>query len=484
MSGRSASELLGEYALVLRGIGLTEVAIARLHGAPEPADGESIERVLARRLEQAPSEEQLFARLGKTIVDSERGIDAPATYWNSAPEVHLNELLAPYGCEVSFEPTRRADSLADGQFNVHVTDAAGTRYHTRYEYPESTLGDDNYPALLYGIEEDLLSAAGLTFVRLRSPEQRWRFMMLTVDQLDALQRRYGERIEVFGEPLLASLQPEDFVEMDPTPVPDWYEPAIEATDSGPDLDHLVADDDFDDVAVEAGAAEPAGDSFDDLETDEEIVQAVQPETPGARTTGGTTAPEGTDVEASDNELQSVFGDLSEVSLEKATDGGPAAATADVDSMSLDRSEGTAPETPESPESPDPMDQLFEELEREVAAERPDAGEQQDADDATIAELVERVEEATDERSTVDEPEPSEDVTSVSPEEFPDAPGGDSSSSVLTGMEDQAGDAMRPKSDTTAAPGDSQDTTTAPGDSQDTTAAELFAELNESRPDGN
>jgi len=66
------------------------------------------------------------------------------------------------------------------------------------------------------------------------------------------------------------------------------------------------------------------------------------------------------------------------------------------------------------------------------------------------------------------------VTSVSPEEFPDAPGGDSSSSVLTGMEDQAGDAMRSKSDTTAAP----------GDSQDTTAAELFAELNESRPDGN
>jgi hypothetical protein len=133
MSGRSASELLGEYALVLRGIGLTEVAIARLHGAPEPADGESIERVLARRLEQAPSEEQLFARLGKTIVDSERGIDAPATYWNSAPEVHLNELLAPYGCEVSFEPTRRADSLADGQFNVHVTDAAGTnrRQHGR-----------------------------------------------------------------------------------------------------------------------------------------------------------------------------------------------------------------------------------------------------------------------------------------------------------------------------------------------------------------
>jgi hypothetical protein len=459
---------LGEYVLVLRGIGLTEVAIARLHGAPEPAEGESIEHVLAQRLEQEPTEEQLFARLGKTIVDSERGIDAPATYWNSAPEVHLRELLAPYGCDVSFEPTRRADSLADGQFNVHITDAAGTRYHTRYEYPESTLGDDNYPALLHGIEEDLLSAAGLTFVRLRSPEERWRFMMLTVDQLDALQRRYGERIELFGEPLLASLQPTDFVKQDPTPVPDWYEPATEATDTGPDLDSLVDDEDFDEVTVDAGVSEPIEESVAGAETEEEIVQAVQPDTPGARTTGGIQAPEGTDFEASDNEVQSVFGDLSEVSLEKATDGGPAAATADADQMSLNRGEGASPATPESPDTPDPIDTLFEELEREVAAERPDAGEGQDADDATIAELVERVEEATDEPAREESSEPSGDVTSVSPEEFPDAPGSAGDESVLTGIEDQASN--RPHS--------SQTTDHSTQESQDTTASELFARLND------
>jgi hypothetical protein len=274
---------------------------------------------------------------------------------------------------------------------------------------------------------------------------------------------------VFGEPLLANLQPTDFVEMDPTPVPDWYEPATEATDTGPDLDHLVEDDDFDDVAVEASAAEPAGSSFDDLETDEEIVQAVQPETPGARTTGGTASPEGTDVEASDNELQSVFGDLSEVSLEKATDGGPGAATSDVDSMALDRSGGPAPETPESPDPPDPMDQLFEELEREVAAERPDAGDGPDADDATIAELVERVEEATDEPTSVEDLEPSGDVTSVSPEEFPGASETQSSTgSVLTGIEDQSRETAR----------SSPDSSDSDVNSRDITASELFAKLNE------
>jgi hypothetical protein len=138
-------------------------------------------------------------------------------------------------------------------------------------------------------------------------------------------------------------------------------------------------------------------------------------------------------------------------------------------MSLDRSESASPPTPDTP---DPIDTLFEELEREVAGERPDAGDGQDADDATIAELVERVEEATEDSIGEEQrPDSSEEVTSVSPDEFPDA-GSRDDESVLTGIEDRAPE---------AAQSSSTPTETTPR-SQDLTARELFANLNDETRD--
>lgn len=382
MPGRSASELLSEYTLVLRGTGLTEVGIARLHNAPEPEPDETVHDVLEQRVSGEPSEAQLFARLGKTIADSARGIEAPGEYWNSAPEVHLRELLIPYGLELSFEPTRYADSIADGTFDIHLTDADGTSYRTRFSYPDTPLGDDNYPALLHAIEEDLLSAAGLAFVRLRSPTDRWRFMMLTTDQLTALQNRYGERIEVLGEPLLAEFQPEAFADEESTPVPEWYTLDDTSDEEGIDIDAMLTEESFeaDEFSTDEDAAVP---ELEGVETEEEIVQAVQPETPGQRTTAAVTGTTG-GVEASDDELQSVFGDLSDVSVERATDGGASAASAPADAgdISIDSSTDHTDDSPEE----EPMDELFDEIEREVAAKERDAG-LGGSDDASVAQLI-------------------------------------------------------------------------------------------------
>lgn len=381
MSSRSVSELLSEYTLVLRGSGLTEVGIARLHDAPEPGPDESIHDVLEQQVSGTPTEAQLFSRLGKTIVDSERGVEAPGEYWNSAPEVHLRELLLPYGLELSFEPTRYADSIADGTFDIHLTDADGNSYRTRFSYPDTALGDDNYPALLHTIEEDLLSAAGLTFVRLRSPTGRWRFMMLTTDQRDALQNRYGERIEVLGEPLLAKTQLEAFVDEETAPVPEWYTVEETTESTGPDIDAMLAEEDSVETIEVPSDEDVAAPELEGVETDEEIVQAVQPDSPGQRTTAAATG--GGGVEASDDELQSVFGDLSDVSLEAATDGGASTASTPAENGEISIDGSATDHTGDEQES---IDELFDEIEREVASRERDAGLDGN-DDASVAQLV-------------------------------------------------------------------------------------------------
>lgn len=392
MSPGPESGSVREYVAVLRGIGLTESAIADVHDL-ERSEGELLNSI-ADRLEDV-SEVDRWAALTDAIATSPRGIDVPLSYWNHAPEVHLEELLAPYGCSIQIEPTRRASSLAAGSYVIRLTDAAGTEYWTRFEYPDSELAEDNYPSLLHHVQTELLDGAGLRIVRLTAPPSRWRFALLTHDQLAALQRRYGERVEVFGGPVLATNQPDAFATEEP-PIPPAYEasegsqsgdtsrfgqarPSIERS-SASSLDELPAD--------AADAPEEDGDEIDlefhdESPSPEGIVASVEQANAGAASTAAVTGE--TDVEASDEELETMFGDLSKVSLEPE-DPDPEPSTGDAGTaVSID---GGTVTDPQDADDADPLDDLFQTIKRDVADSDPEPDRAPDAGrETSISDLV-------------------------------------------------------------------------------------------------
>lgn len=382
---------------MLRGIGLTEGAIADAHGLPD-ADGD----LTARLCEHLGPDADRWSALTDAIAASPRGIDVPLSYWNHAPEVHLDDLLAPYGCSVRIEPARRAATLADGRIVVRLTDASGREYWTQFEYPDSPLAEDNYPALLAHVESELLADTGLTFVRLQAPPARWRFALLTRAQLDALRSRYGDRIDVFGAPLLATHQLEAFQTDDP-PVPPAYEPTedppsaratadVGALDRGP-----VAS--FDDVEAEETDDEIVLQFDDEPETPEQIVQTVQEADAGS---GSTAAATGGGVEASDDELESVFGDLSGVALEPREPDPAQPADGGGDPVSIDG--GTVTDAGE--DDAEPLDDLFDAIKRDVADSDPTVDETAEPrDEPSVSDLVDGTVEESPEVSAPDRATP-------------------------------------------------------------------------------
>jgi len=392
------NERLEEYVAILRGIGLRESAIVDAHGDREQPDG-SLLGYLADELDDT-SEPGLHDAIGDAIAASARGIDAPAEYWNHAPEVHLDELLAPYGCTVTIEPTKRADTLAEGKLIVRLTDARGTEFWTRFEYPDSELGSDNYPALLHHVEEQLLAPAGLRIVRLVGPRGRWRFAMMSVEQLAALRDRYGERLRIFGAPLLAADQPPAFANEHP-PVPTWYD---SKTDSDAEEDGEIS---LDVPATESlEDLEPSDAELDLEDSPETIIESLEEGDAGSGTTATATA--GSDVEASDDQVQDVFGDLSDVSLEPEEPDPEPTGTSGGSGGTLAIDGGATAAT----DADDPMDDLFDELKRDIADSEPETGENADAGrEANVADLVESVEEnasGADERDDV--PQDAADLT--------------------------------------------------------------------------
>lgn len=352
-----AIERLREYVTVVRGIGLTETAVRAAHGGTDDTSA-SLVRWLATEFDRL-EEQTLHERLVETIVQSPRGIDAPAQYWNHAPEVHLETVLDPYDCRVSIEPARGVTSLSDGQYVIRFTDASGQQFWTRFEYPDSPLGTDNYPAIVTAIEETFLSCADLTIVRLQETRaRRWQFALLTDPQLEALQRRYGDRVSVFGEPLLHEDQPEAF-DTDSPPVPEWYDPSDESsadpedegvddrpTVSSPELPDTAELDEFDpddvEVAFDADADDPLA-----------IVDEADGHDPS-------TLPGASDldavIEADDDEIESALSDLSDVSLDPEPE--PPSNAAEPDPTGVET-------TGIGTDGDEVLDTAFEELERDI-----------------------------------------------------------------------------------------------------------------------
>lgn len=366
----------------------------------------------------------------ETLVASGRGIDAPARYWANAPEVHLDALFAPFGCRVTVE-WRREDTR-----RIVLEDAVGTEFRATLTYPETPLGQDNYPALLDAVNRELLDGTGVELVLLAGPEERWQFALGETAALDNLRERYGETIRLGDRRLLAADQPGAYVPGgDGTiPVPDWADDdgeddglAFSFETTGESFAELVDRIDrsagsFEDVTSDADATpnETVGSGNENVGSDE--IGAESPDGGDGRDAAAGRDPEddraandGRDVSpASDDEITDLFDDLSDV--------WPPASPAARDEASTPvlGDEGDPPEADQ-----DDIDRLFDSIEQDVVDESRDAADREferagesaavppavddetveealrDADDAASA-SVESVDLVGDDRFDVDE----------------------------------------------------------------------------------
>ena len=188
------------YATVLRGFGLTRSELP----PPHDGEGEVTPEGVGRDLVAAGTTDP-YERLVQSIAHSEHGVAAPRHYWSEAPAQHLATPLSAFGYEFGL----KTKPDGDGRTVAAVLRTDATTQRTTFTYPDDGDGADTYPALVHAIEERLLPAAGPTFVRLADDGDAWRFALVERWRLAELQERFGDRIEVFGDPLLAAYQPAD-----------------------------------------------------------------------------------------------------------------------------------------------------------------------------------------------------------------------------------------------------------------------------------
>lgn len=221
-----------EYTGILRGVGLAVKPIADLHDLESVPSEAGLHAQLASQV-SVDSTDDLYVKLSNTLERSPVGVGSPGEYWNSAPEIHLNQLLNPRGLELELSLASTHD------YRINLRDATGSTYTITFDYPATPLGDNNYPALIHALNTRLLDATPLTITRLTAPDNEWRFLLITDDQKSALQSRYGEQVTVFGYPLFADDQPEAFADDGSIPIPDWYEVKDEAPKQAPHRKELT-----------------------------------------------------------------------------------------------------------------------------------------------------------------------------------------------------------------------------------------------------
>ena len=344
-----------DYLAFLRDIGLPDDEIRSLHtGQSDVTCEKAVLAFLEDHLDVAEPR-ALARRLVEILTQSRRGMNVTGSYWNYAPEVHLNEVFEPYGCSVTFRDATHANGRAS--FEVVLEDASGTGHRMTFEYPDTPLGDDNFPALLAAVERRLLANTDLTFVLLRPIDRRWRVLMIEHARLDRLQAEYGDRLEFAGVPLLREDQPDAFESGEATRI----KPHVGETTAGTGRNRSTVDRRKRPDATDELLARTTGPAAPDPDADAEP-SAVFDGSPAELAEQATASDTGTlteEVEASDDELQQVFGDLSDVSIEPVSQGEEGQPSAD-EPVELGADTRT-----DSESEPSGLDDLFEQIEREA-----------------------------------------------------------------------------------------------------------------------
>ncbi|MCL9813905.1 hypothetical protein [Natranaeroarchaeum aerophilus] len=351
-------EPYAEYLDLLRDIGLPDDDIRSLHASESDGVGEGPLLAFVKERLDGSDPEVLARRLVDVLTQSRRGMNVTGSYWNYAPEVHLNEVFEPYGCSVTFRDATHGNGQSS--FEVVLEDASGTGHRITFEYPETPLEDDNFPALLAAIERQLLSNTDLTFVLLRPIDRRWRVLLIENARLDRLRAEYGDRIEFAGVPLLREDQLDAFESGEATAI----KPHVGETTAGTGRNRSTVDrrkrpDATDELLARTTGPADTSTPRSDADADPDAVFSGSPDDLAAQAGGENAGHTLEEVEASDSDLKQVFGDLSGVSLEPVTQ------EADDRTSVEEPVELGAAAAPDEESEPSGLDELFEQIEREA-----------------------------------------------------------------------------------------------------------------------
>ncbi|WP_226039671.1 hypothetical protein [Natrinema sp. DC36] len=158
---------------------------------PGSSDGDSLETALADALSTGVDRRTVLRR---TITRSDRGLACSARYSAADLERELAAVFESIRWSVTITHTRNGLKLT-------ATDPRGRRRETSITYPETPLGTDNLPAVLWTINDAILEGTGARFVLLSAGVDRWRAALVETSALERLRERYGPRIEAVDRPL-------------------------------------------------------------------------------------------------------------------------------------------------------------------------------------------------------------------------------------------------------------------------------------------
>lgn len=353
-------------AEVFRGFGVTAAHVRSVWDGVEP---DASLREAVRTALPAADDPPSFVRA--TLGGGPRGIDAPVEFWNNALQIQLSDIFEQVHSTVTVYDSNgdllNEGDLATGPFRIEVTDANGVVEDIVFEYPDTPIGDDNYPAVMHALNDQLLADTKHRFVRVAGPERRWRFALVQVDKLAALEQRYGDRVRIEDTPILAAHQPADFV---PTEggldLPEWVQRHVET--SGPEIERETGDADAVQATVESDADAILDDDEFDALLDGETSADADANTTAASTDGGT-------VTESFGSFVEDLGGVDADDLTAETPESPDPRTGSTDDPGLDLG------TVEADHIGEDLDGVFGEIEREVATE--DAGRDEETQDADL-----------------------------------------------------------------------------------------------------
>jgi hypothetical protein len=401
----SERQVVGDHLVaaavdVLDGFAVSGTAVVTHHGAELADDGPALPRAVEAALRGDGRRRIPAVFVRSAIAAGPRGIDAPGKYRNGALELQFSDVFGAIGARVEVTDAEGVpldeSAIAPEPYRIEITDAADRTHGISFSYPDTPLGKDNYPALVYVLRERLLAETGYTLVPLAAPDRRWRFGLVETDELERLRTTYGDRIVIGNHPVLAERPLDAYVptgDGSDVVVPSWVDQTDDRTEEievtfpdDPDLPEAETDvdavldgvdphdiaagdvEELTDMATDGGVV--AGD-FDAFAADLSTVDPVEPAEPDTPTTAGTSDTG----QASQDEVAMAF----ELEPESPID----------------------PSEASTSDDPHPLDDVFDRMERDVVAEPADAtgsedvfedaedvlasdvfGEETDADEAT------------------------------------------------------------------------------------------------------
>ncbi|APW97307.1 hypothetical protein CHINAEXTREME_05755 [Halobiforma lacisalsi AJ5] len=216
----TADDLLAADVLGAFGVRPADVERRAGNGTGEPGTADSLEAALVDVLSDGRDR---TAVLREVMARSARGINCSARYPRETLAAELTRVFESIGW--SFDLERAITAGPRDRLELRAADLDGRRREASFEYPETPLGTDNLPAVLWAIEESLLAGTDARFVLLSAGVDRWRAALVDGRELESLRERYGPRIEPFDRPLL----PEDGLRLEAY-VPDAGDESAEGPD--------------------------------------------------------------------------------------------------------------------------------------------------------------------------------------------------------------------------------------------------------------